>query len=75
MNALTSKTIEVSAPDKVNSTLLNVDFQLSNDLSEAEKELLFDIGNVAGSYIAAHLHQRRCAQANASNRGRYDIKT
>jgi hypothetical protein len=68
MKTPTSKTLEVSAPDKANSTLLSVGFLPQYDLTDTEKELLFDIGDVAGSYIAAHLHQRRSAQVNANYR-------
>ena len=63
------QTTEVCALCKANSTLLNVGFQPSYDLSDTEQELLFVVGDVAGSYIAAHLLQHPSALINASQPG------
>ena len=67
MKTPTSKTTEVSAPDKANSTRITFGLQPPHDLSHAEQEFLFILGEVAGSCIAAHLHQRQFASMNTSH--------
>jgi hypothetical protein len=70
MKTPTSKTTEVSAASKANSTLLSGDFQPRHGLSDTENELLLVIGDVAGRFIAAHLYQRHSAQVHATYRGK-----
>lgn len=67
MKTPTSRTAEVSAPSKANSTPSACQNSHLAMLSADDQEFLLVLGCVAGRVIAAHLHQRRGVSINTSN--------